>query len=25
MADRVLRGSRLGSTSYEADRNHDLA
>ena len=25
MADRVMRGSRLGSTSYEADRNHDLA
>ena len=25
MADRVLRGSRLGATSYEADRNHDLA
>lgn len=25
MADRVLRGSRLGATSYETDRNHDLA
>lgn len=25
MADRVLRGSRLGATSYESDRNHDLA
>lgn len=25
MSDRVLRGSRLGSTSYEADRNTDLA
>jgi hypothetical protein len=25
MADRVLRGSRLGATSYEADRNHALA
>ena len=25
MADRVLRGSRLGTVSYETDRNHDLA
>jgi hypothetical protein len=25
MAERVLRGSRLGSTSYEADRATDLA
>src|SRR4029450_8542609 len=25
MADRVLRGSRLGAVSYETDRNHDLA
>jgi rubredoxin len=25
MADRVLRGSRLGTTSYETDRNTDLA
>jgi hypothetical protein len=25
MADRVLRGSRLGAVSYENDRNHDLA
>src|SRR6201994_501239 len=25
MADRVLRGSRLGAVSYEADRNHGLA
>ncbi|WP_182347480.1 RNA polymerase-binding protein RbpA [Tomitella gaofuii] len=25
MADRVLRGSRLGSVSYETDRDHDLA
>ena len=25
MADRVMRGSRLGSVSYETDRNHDLA
>ena len=25
MADRVLRGSRLGATSYETDRDHDLA
>ena len=25
MADRVLRGSRLGAISYETDRNHDLA
>ena len=25
MADRVMRGSRLGSLSYENDRNHDLA
>ncbi|MCY0610103.1 RNA polymerase-binding protein RbpA, partial [Klebsiella pneumoniae] len=25
MADRVLRGSRLGAMSYETDRNHDLA
>jgi RNA polymerase-binding protein len=25
MADRVLRGSRLGTVSYETDRDHDLA
>jgi hypothetical protein len=25
MADRVMRGSRLGTVSYETDRNHDLA
>src|ERR1044072_6001366 len=25
MADRVLRGSRLGAVSYETDRTHDLA
>jgi hypothetical protein len=25
MADRVMRGSRLGAVSYEASRNHDLA
>lgn len=25
MADRVLRGSRLGAASYETDRNTDLA
>ena len=25
MADRAMRGSRLGAISYEADRNHDLA
>src|ERR1700740_3241803 len=25
MADRVMRGSRLGFVSYETDRNHDLA
>jgi hypothetical protein len=25
MADRVMRGSRLGTVSYESDRNHDLA
>ncbi|WP_024796321.1 RNA polymerase-binding protein RbpA [Tomitella biformata] len=25
MGDRVLRGSRLGSVSYETDRDHDLA
>src|SRR5204863_3104769 len=25
MADRALRGSRLGAVSYETDRNHDLA
>ena len=25
MADRVLRGSRLGAVSYETDRDHDLA
>jgi len=25
MGERVLRGSRLGTTSYEADRNTDLA
>ena len=25
MGERVLRGSRLGTTSYEADRNVDLA
>jgi hypothetical protein len=25
MADRVMRGSRLGAVSYEADRNHGLA
>src|ERR1700740_2300822 len=25
MADRVLRGSRLGAVSYETARNHDLA
>jgi RNA polymerase-binding protein len=25
MADRVLRGSRLGTTSYETDRDTDLA
>ena len=25
MADRVMRGSRLGAVSYETDRNHDLA
>ena len=25
VADRVLRGSRLGAVSYETDRNHDLA
>ena len=25
MSDRVLRGSRLGSVSYETDRNTDLA
>ena len=24
MADRVLRGSRLGAVSYETDRDHDL-
>jgi len=24
-ADRVMRGSRLGSVSYETDRNHGLA
>jgi RNA polymerase-binding protein len=24
MADRVMRGSRLGAVSYETDRNHDL-
>jgi hypothetical protein len=25
VADRVMRGSRLGALSYEVDRNHDLA
>jgi hypothetical protein len=25
MADRAMRGSRLGFVSYEADRNHDLS
>jgi len=25
MADRVLRGTRLGTVSYETDRDHDLA
>jgi RNA polymerase-binding protein len=25
MADRVMRGSRLGAVSYETSRNHDLA
>ena len=25
MADRHMRGSRLGAVSYETDRNHDLA
>ena len=25
MADRVMRGSRLGFVSYETERNHDLA
>ncbi|AFM07360.1 RNA polymerase-binding protein RbpA [Corynebacterium pseudotuberculosis] len=25
MADRVLRGSRMGAVSYETDRGHDLA
>ena len=25
MADRVMRGSRLGAVSYETDRNNDLA
>ncbi|MEE6179717.1 RNA polymerase-binding protein RbpA [Mycobacterium sp. 050134] len=25
MADRLMRGSRLGALSYEVDRNHDLA
>jgi hypothetical protein len=25
MADRQMRGSRLGAVSYETDRNHDLA
>jgi hypothetical protein len=25
MADRVMRGSRLGAVSYETVRNHDLA
>ena len=25
MGERVLRGSRLGTTSYETDRNTDLA
>jgi hypothetical protein len=25
MADRVMKGSRLGALSYETDRNHDLA
>ena len=25
MADRVMRGSRLGAVSYETNRNHDLA
>ena len=25
MADRAMRGSRLGTVSYETDRNHDLA
>jgi RNA polymerase-binding protein len=25
MADRVMRGSRLGAVSYEVDRNHSLA
>jgi thioesterase domain-containing protein len=25
MADRVMRGSRLGTLSYEVDRDHDLA
>ena len=25
MADHRMRGSRLGSVSYETDRNHDLA
>ena len=25
MAERVMRGSRLGAVSYETDRNHDLA
>ncbi|MGO1949292.1 MAG: RNA polymerase-binding protein RbpA, partial [Mycobacteriaceae bacterium] len=24
MADRVLRGSRMGAVSYETDRDHDL-
>ena len=25
VAERVMRGSRLGAVSYETDRNHDLA
>ena len=25
MADRAMRGSRLGTVDYETDRNHDLA
>ena len=25
MADRVLRGSRMGAVSYDTDRDHDLA
>ena len=25
VADRVMRGSRLGAVSYETDRNHNLA